>query len=233
MIPSCCPEIENVFYRTFFSCPPYNSWNSSYVLNFPATPSHDNQIFFFPVDQESRNNRDQCPLSPYSIYLMCAHLLHLLYSSRPKPSHLLKAMATSFLFPSPYSTQILLLTASAEITQYVVVSTFMSRGEHLPPLPASTPPPPSFSILYNTPKVKLTLVSCKLTLKVLALVSGWYCIHPDAAESKTVTAGVWEVPITLMPQLQTKRPMVPHANSSVAHVGFWPLQLQIAPFHHH
>lgn len=148
----------------FFSCPPYNSWNSSYVLNFPAIPSHDNQIPFFPVNQESRNNRDQCPLSPYSIYLMCAHLLHLLYFYRPKPSHLLKAMATSFLSPSPSSTQIPLLTASAEITQYVVVSPFMSRGEHLPPLPASTSPPPSFSILYNSPKVKLALVSCKLPL---------------------------------------------------------------------
>lgn len=217
----------------FFSCPPYNSWNSSYVLNFPAIPSHDNQIPFFPVNQESRNNRDQCPLSPYTIYLMCAHLLHLLYLSRPKPSHLLKAMATSFLSPSPSSTQIPLLTASAEITQYVVVSPFMSRGEHLPPLPASTPPPPSFSILYNSPKVKLALVSCKLPLggfgfgQWLILHSSW-CSRKQNSDSRGLRSA--HHPDASTPNQKAYDSTCKSIHSSC---GLLALQPQIALFHHH
>lgn len=55
-----------------------------------------------------------------------------------------------FSLPLPQHCQTPLLAASADDTQYVIVSPYMGRGEHFPPLPESTlqlPPSQSFTTL--------------------------------------------------------------------------------------
>lgn len=68
-----------------------------------------------------------------------------IFSICPNPSLLLNSRPRLPPFSLQHC-QTSLLTASAESTQYVVVFPVMSRGKHLPHLPASIPPPPSFSI---------------------------------------------------------------------------------------